>query len=215
MSTLTKSQNLKKGKNMQTLKLKFIGDTDMITHNSQGADPLNPYTKALKIITGKRKKTDQDHMDLGRIEWESGLYLHDGVVVMPAINLDRCLWDGAKKVKNGVKYKSGVFPADDYSVLSYAGKQIKTNGHTEIPDPALDKFYKDNSIRMIVVVNRNRIVRVRPIFHDWSFKATLLYDELVIDRTELIACATDAGRLIGMCEMRPRHGRFHVEVLEG
>jgi mono/diheme cytochrome c family protein len=37
------------------------GDGALVMHNGQTANPLNPYPKALKQVSGKRKKVDADH----------------------------------------------------------------------------------------------------------------------------------------------------------
>ena len=44
------------------------GDS-LIMHNGQTADPLNPFSKAMKEISGKRKKTDTDYEAMANIEF--------------------------------------------------------------------------------------------------------------------------------------------------
>ena len=52
---------------MKEQKFRITGNiVPMISHNSQLANPLNRYSKAMKALTGKRKKTDQDIEDIAR-----------------------------------------------------------------------------------------------------------------------------------------------------
>lgn len=62
----------------KTLVIDMMGKTPLLTHNSQLSDPLNPWSKKLKSITSKKKKTDADHEEAARIEWKGGLYLDAG-----------------------------------------------------------------------------------------------------------------------------------------
>ena len=46
-------------------RIRLVGTRPMIQHNARLANPLDPYTQALAKITGKRKKTLEDH-EIGR-----------------------------------------------------------------------------------------------------------------------------------------------------
>ncbi|HQN01879.1 MAG TPA: hypothetical protein PLL36_12415 [Candidatus Hydrogenedentes bacterium] len=99
---------------MKELTVKIRGISPCIQHNGQMCDPLNPYTKEMKEVSGKRKKTDDDYAAMARIEWEAGLYLDKQErVVWPGINLERMILDAAKKVKLGVLVKSALIVPSD------------------------------------------------------------------------------------------------------
>lgn len=199
---------------MEELKIKLVGTVPLLMHNNQGANPLSPYAQAQKALTSKKKKTDQDYMEIARLEWEGGLYMKNGVVVIPAKCLERCFMEGAKKSKNGKLYQSGAMVDDDFCELSYSGQKIKiqVNGTNPLPNPELDKFYKDHCHQDMVRVNMNQVLRTRPIFEDWSLVVTVLYDSAQIDDRTMLKIMEDAGHVIGLCEQRPRLGRFAVEV---
>jgi len=55
--------------------VELSGDS-LIMHNGQTADPLNPFSKAMKEISSKRKKTDTDYEAMANIEYRAGLYLN-------------------------------------------------------------------------------------------------------------------------------------------
>ena len=198
---------------MKELNLRIVGETSLLTHNNQAANPFSVYSQLLKGLTPKKKKTDADFKEIARLEWESGLYLHEGVVSIPGANFDRCFWDGAKKTKDGVKWRSGAMVATDHVDLSYAGKQIRISGSTDIPNPELDCFYETNKHQAIVKVNNSQVLRTRPIFEDWSCFLAIIYDETILDDRTLSQITSSAGRLVGLCEMRPRMGRFTVETV--
>lgn len=198
---------------MEILKINVVGISPLLMHNNQAANPLSDYAKALKRLSSKRNKTDEDYRELARLEWESGLYLHQGKVVIPARCIEAALWNGAKKTKNGVKFKSGVLVEEDNMPLSYEGVPIATNGAGIIPNPELDKFYPKYNYQALVKVGNQTVLRTRPIFHNWSFKTTLIYDPTVIDERTLLSIGEDAGRLVGLLDNRPRMGRFMVEKI--
>jgi len=75
---------------MKELGYRLIGQTPLLMHNNNMANPLNAYTQHMKPLTAKRNKTDRDYMEIARVEWEAGLYLHDGVVALPAENIEAC-----------------------------------------------------------------------------------------------------------------------------
>jgi hypothetical protein len=56
-------------------------------------------------------------------------------------------------------------------------------------------------------------MRVRPMFREWSIEFDYAYDETELDEQSVITAAEIAGRLVGLCDYRPRFGRFDVEVV--
>jgi hypothetical protein len=87
---------------MKTMKVRIDGKVPLLMHNNQSANPLNMYARATKVFTLKKKKTDQDHMDISRIEWEAGLYFDDdGNVTIPGECIEAMLRNAARKTKNG------------------------------------------------------------------------------------------------------------------
>lgn len=196
---------------MNILKLNIVGISALLMHNNQAANPLNHYAKALKRLSSKRNKTDDDYRELARLEWEAGLYLEQGKVGIPARCIEAAFWNGAKKTKNGVKFKSGVLVEEDFMFLSHDGPAITASGNGEIPNASLDKYYDKFNYQTLVKVGPQTILRTRPIFQNWSFQVTLLFDPTVIDERTLISIGEDTGRLVGLCDNRPRMGRFMVE----
>lgn len=195
---------------IESLKIGVIGTVPLLMHDNKAANPLNPYSKALKHLTSKRKKTDEDLLEIMRLEWEAGLYIHDGGVSIPARCLKACFLNGAKKSKNGKLFSSGVIIKNEWHPLTYKGPQIKANGAKEIPNPDLDKFFEKYHNIDMVRVSGSQVPRCRPIFYEWSLECEINFDTTVLDKRTIVQIVNDAGRLCGLCEKRPELGRFEV-----
>jgi hypothetical protein len=60
-------------------------------------------------------------------------------------------------------------------------------------------------------------MRYRPRLNDWSLMVDVMFDEMMVEKGQIIAAAENAGRYIGLGDYRPAKGgpfgRFAVEVL--
>lgn len=181
----------------------IAGTAPLLMHNSRLANPLDPAAKALKQVTSKRTKTDDDHEELARREHAGSLYFDtDAGPYIPADNIWRCLYDAAKKSKRGPKVKEGVFIETDVNPLAYRGPRD------------IDGLWKDENFRHLASakVTTQRVMRCRPIFREWRTDAQGVIDPNVLDLAELKQIAETAGHLIGLGDWRPRFGRFVAEV---
>jgi hypothetical protein len=62
-----------------------------------------------------------------------------------------------------------------------------------------------------VVVHRERIMRWRPKFDNWSLKFDVeIIDPGTISPTTMRNVIEDAGKFVGICDYRPRYGTFSV-----
>lgn len=194
---------------MQTLTIKLTGNGPILMHSDRLANPLDPIKKKMATISGKRKKTDEDHEQMARIEWEAGMY-HDADIgpYIPGRMLKAGLIAGAKKTKDSPKVKSGVLVMTDKSPLEYKGPRD------------IEKMWAAGSFADIrsVVVQRARLMRCRPIFSDWSATFELMFDDTVVDRADILRFAETCGQMIGIGDYRPEKGgdfgRFCVEEVK-
>jgi len=188
---------------MRTLKVKITGKAPLLMHSDRFANPLDPLTKAHKELTGKRKKTDEDHLSIARSEFIGGCYYNKASgFFIPAQNLDACLIAAAKLQKLGVKFKQGVQVVEDELLLD--GFSNKT------PDELWENL--DHVDVRGVKVGQAKVMRYRPIFRKWSTSATVAFNEEVVSESDVRKAVMDAGALIGLGDYRPRFGRFNVEV---
>lgn len=183
------------------LEVKLIGVSPLLMHNGALADPLSPLTKEMKKISGKRKKTDSDLEELARLEFQGGLYMskNDGPV-LPARVLEATIVNGAKKSREGTVAKAAMYVEKDCP-LQYNGPRDR------------EGLWADENFRFVapVTVNRAKIMRTRPYFEEWFVNVVVSYDETQINKERVVQWLHDAGQQVGLCDWRPRYGRFIVE----
>lgn len=180
------------------------GET-IIMHNGQTADPLNPYARAMKTISAKRKKTEADFKAMADLEFEAGLYLSASKdVIVPSRVIEAAICEGARKSKEGKLALSGVF-ADSDLVLNYKGG-IKT----------VSELKEDPEFRLAVPVRvgQSRVVRTRPLFRGWSGTFQISLNSEVANASQLRRWIEDTGAYLGLGDWRPRHGRFEVSAFD-
>mgnify|MGYP003421589522 FL=1 len=176
------------------------GIAPLIMHNGQLADPLNEHTQALARLTSKRKKTLDDHREIGRVEWMGGLYLdEDGAPCLPGGVIEAALVSGAKKFKLGKDAKSGLMVAGDVP-LKYKGPRDAEGLWNH------GGFLKRAGVR----VGTARVIRSRPIFPEWSATFKIGWDPDVIKDERTVIEIVEAAGACGLCEWRPKFGRFQV-----
>lgn len=183
--------------------IKLTGTHTLLMHNAQLSDPLNPFTRRLAEVTSKRKKTEEDHIEMARREWDGGLYYDPEIgPFIPGQNVERALLDSARMNRLGKSIERGVFITTDVIPLDYAGpREIR-----ELRDDA--SFRHMASVK----VGMSRVMRCRPMFREWTLTAEGYLDEEQIELTDLRTIAERAGKLIGLGDWRPRFGRFEATV---
>jgi hypothetical protein len=198
----------------RTLTFNIKGIAPLMMHNGLLASPFYSYTKRMKEITKKRSKTEDDFLEMAKIEWEGGLYMssrdadtglwsEDSYPIIPAECLYATILSGAKAFKGGMSFKAGVFITQSVRLHYNGDDKIKT---------LADLRGKENFIdSRLVDVNGSKVTRTRPIFHDWSCEFSIEYDPSVVDESDLIRWVQTGGRLKGICELRPTMGRFAIE----
>lgn len=184
-------------------KIKLVGTETLLMHNVQLADPLNPFTKRLAEVTGKRKKTEEDHVEIARREWAGGLYFDPEIgPYIPGQNVERALLDSARMNRLGKSIERGVFITTNQIPLIYPGPRN------------VEQLMNDASFRhsASVKVGMSRTMRCRPMFREWALETEGYLDEEQLDLAELRQIAVRAGKLIGLGDWRPRFGRFEATV---
>ena len=190
---------------MKTVRLTLTGTAPLLMHNSRLSNPLDPATKALKSVTSKRSKVDDDHEEIARLEFIGSLYFDpEAGPYIPADNIWRCLFDAAKKYKKGVRVKEALFVSSDINPLAYRGPR----------DAA--QLWADENFRLLssVKVGTARTMRCRPMFRQWAVEAEAIIDTALLDVAEVRQIAETAGQIVGVGDWRPRYGRFTAEVQE-
>lgn len=195
------------------------GGSALIMHNERLSDPLDSFTRAIKEISSKRSKTEDDHAEIGHLEFLGSLYSypmlewgqdglsagHAGTVALPGWNIMRCLQDGGKRHKKGPDVLRGIHPLEEFCALVYEGPR----------DPAELWEAGEFSLRKGVGVSGRRVMRTRAIFTEWQASLKVEVDPKIFDLDTLRKCWVDAGKYCGIGDMRPIYGRFTATLTKG
>jgi hypothetical protein len=185
--------------------LTMTGTSPLLMHSSRLSDPLDPHAKALKKVSGKRSKTDEDFEQMGRVEFAGGLYFSDPEgPFMPGDNITACIIAGARLNRLGKQIERGFVVTGDINPLIYKGPRD------------VEALYADANFRsrQSVKVGTSRVVRTRPMFRNWACETTAILDTQQLDLEDLRAIVERAGAMIGLGDWRPRYGRFTATVEE-
>jgi hypothetical protein len=190
----------------QALNVHIKGILPTLMHNGRLRDPRYHWTRLIKPISSKRKRTDAEDEQLWQYEWKGGLYVmkgedndDGGPPCWPGDNIFACLRDGAKKHNNGKKVESGVQCHEPFPLI-YKGPKTRK---------ALWEDGNFVDLRM-ATVQTQKVMRCRPIFPEWELKFTLHYLDKVINKKEIEQALEQAGLLIGLSDWRRRFGLFNV-----
>lgn len=185
--------------------LTCVGTRPLLMHNIRLASPFDPYARQLKALNSKRNKTEEDRMEVARVEFEGSLYYDEELgPYLPGGNLFMCLIHGGRQSKSGKKVERGIVVTDFQLPLLYDGPRT-------IPDLWGSGTSRYVDIRS-VTVGGSKIDRCRPIFHQWSLETDLLLDPQFIELEEFERIAETSGLIAGLGDYRLLYGRFLTEV---
>lgn len=189
---------------MKQIRFALTGTSPLLVQAATLADPLHDLTKALKAVSSKKTKTDDDIRRMGELEFRGSLYYDDALgPVLPAQNFERMLRDAGTMTKRGKDVQRALLVAEDMVPIEYDGPRDLA---------ALEKDRRFHS-RLSVKVKQGRAIRERPIFHVWGCKLTISYDEKIFNAADVVEIMAKAGRYIGIGTFRPRYGQFDAEVM--
>lgn len=198
-------------KNAREIKcvVEIEGETPMLIHNGRTSNPLDEYTKKMKLITSKRKKTEEDIEKLLDIQWHASLYWNDKIgLYMPVENLQAALHKACKKHKLGNAVSGFVFGEKlGFPIL------LKNNVNTN-----LDALSSEREFRFVktVTIQRSKTLSCRATFNDWKLKFNFVIDEELLSTDDVVMILTTMSNRIGLGVWTPSHqkpgnfGKFKV-----
>jgi hypothetical protein len=176
-------------------------------HNERLASPLNAYTKKIKEISSVRGKTEDQLLQMARLEFEGAMYFDKELgPYVPANMLRKCLIIGARMTRAGKKIERGVSISDFMLPLLYDGPRDVDGLWGE--GPGKSPFVDLRPVR----VQSARVDRCRPVFRDWVIEAEVVADPQVINPDQFAEVARLAGEMQGIGDYREMYGRFSVRV---
>lgn len=186
---------------MEVLTIRVVGTSPLMMHSDKLANPLLEMTRVHKSLTSKRKKTDDDHLAIARSEFIAGAYHQAGLgFFVPGANFDATFLAGAKLQKLGTHWKRGAVVITDKAKLLFDGPSTPETLWED------SRFVDCRGVK----VGTAKIMRYRPVFLEWAAQLDVAINTDVLNLEEARKAIEDAGKLIGVCEYRPRFGRFEV-----
>lgn len=181
----------------------------------QGVSPLMQHRYPMPDLASMSKggKKSTGAVDYSQ-EWREYLYANSsGEIIQPASHIEGALTKAAAGFK--VQGKRGKSYKDLFAANIFIDPVEIKHGYT-VPDDLDCDADKPLYLDMRpVVVNRARVVRIRPCFKPgWSLSFTInvIDDELPFEI--LNDALTLAGKAVGIGDFRPKFGRFMVTKFE-
>lgn len=192
---------------MKVIEIEIRGTSPLLMNSNQGVNPLHPLTKQMKVLTAKRKRTEEDEEEILHLKWQLGLYWDDthGPVV-PSVNVEAMFRNAAKTVRKGTvaKQQSAITIKPDFIPLILPEGTPKTK-EALWNDP--NRRYSDVKVGKI---KQASVLLCRPRFDNWGLKFKVSFDETKFDINEVIMLFTLAGREVGLCDYRGKYGMFGI-----
>lgn len=189
---------------MKKISFKIEGVQPLMLNNSQTVNPFNEYTLALKQLTSKRKKTEDDMNEIYKLQFESSLYMKGDTYIIPGDHFWKSICTAAKEQKLGKKFEQSFQIMED-CILDFPEK-----------DMTPDELYEEKThvdIRDGVISRSARVPVCRAIFNEWSTKVECWYDETQIDKKDILYVIDVAGLRYGVGTYRKKFGRFKATEL--
>lgn len=195
------------------IKIKLTGIQPLMLNSIQTANPLNKWARELKKVTSKKKKTDDDTLEIIRLQFMSSWYIDaDGHYVLPSENVLKSFEAGAKENKKGTAFIENCQILEDDLIIQFDGmnkslEELYDNGNGKWVDTRICGISSGFG-------SKAKVLATRAIIDKWSVTFTLLYDSARINFDDIKLAAENAGARKGVGTYRRRYGRFKVEFIK-
>lgn len=190
---------------MKKIKLQIEGTQPLMLNNNQVVNPFNKYTKMLKPLTSKKKKTEEDMVEIYRIQFESSLYMKGDTYIIPLDHFWKSVCTAAKEQKLGKKFEQSFQIFED-CILDFPEKNMSP-----------DELYADGAhvdVRVGVLGGRASVPVCRAIFTEWKTTLECFYDETQIDKSDVLRFFEIAGLRYHIGTYRKKYGGFSVKEIK-
>jgi hypothetical protein len=198
---------------LEQTKIRITGTRALLLCRGESANPFDPQARAIKTISQKKKKTDEDHQNLARLQFYAAAYYYEDIgIYMPIDNLLKCCENGASKYNEGPLVKSQVL------IKGFIGKELDSAAAQIIykGPRTLEELYADKdfvSLTMGRIPGKKTSIPIcRPIFKEWAIE--FLVECSGITRERVMDYWKAAGELVGIGTWRPKHGLFKPAIIK-
>ena len=111
MTTATKTRSKVKTPNEKLMEMSetrsniasytIKGATPYLQHCDLLANPMQPMQEIYKTLTGKKKKTREDHLNRGQVQFEAAIYYGEKGPYVPSTHIHAALRNAARKDRQG------------------------------------------------------------------------------------------------------------------
>lgn len=187
---------------VKELSVSVRGTSPLLMNSPQGVNPTHPLVKEMKSISKLRNRTDDQEERIMEIKWELGLYYDKEIgVYLPSDYFQACLREAAKTGRKGRDVVKGIWVNPAFIPLIYEGPRL-------VKDLMEDMRFRD--VRPGKLKKTTSILLCRPRFNVWSAKFSIVYDEAVWQKEDILKFLEIGGRFCGVGDYRPRYGTFEV-----
>ena len=182
---------------MKKIKVEIKGETPLLMNNPASMiEEQIGMKKATRMKTRTKKDAEKEADKLAYRKSNRELYI-------PSEAIRGSLLGAASYKKIGKYAARGIMAAGIQITPEQVGLGIKAY---------------DLDIRT-VVIQRNRVVKIRPRINNWKAKFEIEYDETLIGNPEIIKeVLEDAGKRVGLLDFRPQKtgtfGKFKITKWE-
>ena len=180
----------------------IVGLTQMSMHRPTRVNPREPLTKAINALTSKRKKTEEDNIQIAELEWQAALYSRNGVIGVPGDMIEGALVEAGKKSNQGKNVRAGLW-SPGFWPLVFPGN-----------DRTIEEIMQDPKhfwTCRVGINGKSSIMRTRPCFPEWSLKFKICYKTEIFSEHVVINMMRVLGTIVGLSDCRAkRGGRFDV-----
>jgi hypothetical protein len=211
--------------------VKLTGETPLLMH-ALSVD-WNDTVKAWQKDPANKKKGVAGDDRSPAWKWLGHMYMEEGLVVVPSDNLMSTIREGGAMCPVGKGNKTFKAQSQSGLVVDQIAWPVVVNGHT-IPSAPFDALFgeedfafhkkaaEDHDFELFIKhvgIGRQKHIRVRPRFNEWSCAGTITVLDEMITRDVLRDILAFAGAYAGLCDWRPKspmkpghYGKFTADI---
>lgn len=195
---------------MRNAEISITGVSPLLMNNPQTVDRFNGFAKRMAAINAKKtRRTDDDYLELRDLEMESKTYFDkNGVgIYVPSSWLSEAIATAAFRVAK-------ISRADIRGALFTTEEKIPLKFRDMDKVKAITDIIKNENFRIVLNLpqGQTRLAKAFPIFHQWSFKTSVEFDDKIIDPDSVTRIVEHTAKYGGFGDFRPKFGRAAAEV---
>lgn len=194
---------------MRNAEISITGVSPLLMNNPQTVDRFNGFAKRMAAINAKKtRRTDDDYLELRDLEMESKTYFDKGMgIYVPSSWLSEAIATAAFRVAK-------ISRADIRGALFTTEEKIPLKFRDMDKVKAITDIIKNEAFRIVLNLpqGQTRLAKAFPIFHQWSFKTSVEFDDKIIDPDSVTRIVEHTAKYGGFGDFRPKFGRAAAEV---